>query len=125
MRRISSAALPASTFSSSASFGEATHCRDLLMDLDDADPEEVLDEREDRSVVPLQQPADRGEGPVDVVLGVADRFRRPSACLKPRTHEPLRADGQPGVRREFLVEGHHGVGLDVELAPRWRTPADR
>src|SRR4051794_14251775 len=37
------------------------YSRDFLAHLDDAHPEEVLDEREDRPGVALQQPADRGE----------------------------------------------------------------
>src|SRR3954454_19532849 len=46
---------------------------DFLVHLDDAHPEKVLDEREDRTGVPLQQPTDRGENTVDVVLRLADR----------------------------------------------------
>src|SRR6478735_6824399 len=88
------------------------------MNLDDADPEQILDEREDRSVVALQQPSHRGEGPVHVVLGVADRFRLAVGPPAAPHDEPLRAGGQPGVRRRLLIEGHHGVVLDVE--PRAR-----
>src|SRR6478735_11127747 len=46
---------------------------DLLMHFDDALAEQVLDQMEDRAAVPLQQPADRSEFPVDIHLGPAHR----------------------------------------------------
>ena len=48
--------------------GGDQHRGDLLVHLDDAHAEQVLDQREDRTGVALQEPADRGEG-----AGVAAR----------------------------------------------------
>ena len=39
------------------------------MNVNDTQAEQVFDQREDGAFVALQQPADRGKGAVDVVLG--------------------------------------------------------
>ena len=55
--------------------GRDHHRGDLLLHFDDAHAEQILDERENRAGMPLEQPAHRGERAIDVVLGSANRCR--------------------------------------------------
>ena len=59
------------------------HRCDLLANLDDAQAEEIFDQRKDRPAMTMQQSADRRKRPVDVVLGPAHRKLAPSICRKP------------------------------------------
>ncbi len=80
---------------------------DFLMNLNDTQAEQVLDQREDRAFVALQQPADRGERAVDVVLGAAQRGSTgPAAFGLPETPDgqPLLAARQPGPGRQLVVD---------------------
>ena len=95
-------------------FGGDQHGADLLVDLDHADPEEVLDQREDRTGVPLQQPADRRIGAVDVVLGPAVGVLGADGLPETEYGQPFLALGQPGPGGEFGVERDHPGGLDLQ-----------
>lgn len=87
------------------------------MNLDDTEPEQIFDQRENGTVVALQQPADRGKRPVDVVLGAAQRDPgRLGTFSKPKSTDgqPLLTANQSGVVRQLVVDGDHGDRLDRE-----------
>src|SRR6476660_9907639 len=92
--------------------------RDLLVHLDDAYPEKVLDEREDRTGVPLQQPAHRGEGTVDVILRLANRCPGAVGLPVAAHRQPLGPDVQAGPGGEVVVDCHHRVRFDRERCAR-------
>lgn len=111
MRCISSAVAPVLALSPAASAG------DLLMDLDDALAEQVLDQMEDRSNMPLQQAADRGKIPVDVDLGPAHRKLAAFGVAETANREPVLAGRDPGSKCEFVVDFDHLDGIDREAYP--------
>src|SRR5262252_5785754 len=71
-------------------------CSDLLMDLDDALAEQVLDQMEDRPAMTLQQPADGSEFTVDIDFGPAHRKFAAFGVAEAADREPLLAASDPG-----------------------------
>src|SRR5260221_5160906 len=71
---------------------------DLLVHLDDALAEQILDQVKDRAAVTLQQPADGRELAVDIDLGPAYRQIAAFGVTEAAHSEPLPAPGDPPAR---------------------------
>src|ERR1700736_4251234 len=85
---------------------------DLLMDLDDALAEQIFDQMKDRAGVALQQPAYRGEFPVDVDFGPAHRELAAFGVPKAADREPFVAARNANSGGEFIVGDDHLDGID-------------
>src|SRR5260221_1543754 len=72
---------------------------DFLVYLGDALPEQVFDQVEDGTAMPLQQPSDRGKLCIDVDLGKANREIAVFGVAKSAHRKPGGADGRPWLAR--------------------------
>src|SRR5260370_41969565 len=87
---------------------------DFLMNLDDALAEQIFDQREDWTGGALQESADRGKVPVDVIFSPTQRRFNAIFMSKAAYRQPLVTACKSSTRCEFSVDQNHLDGLDCE-----------